>query len=183
MIAAEIARALGGAQRHGQRWRCRCPLHGGRSLELQEDTHRRVLVTCWAGCDRHDVLNELYRLGLLGGGRHHVRQRYAPLPPVRRLPGRAVRQHARGNRGPTWSCTEAALAFVGRAVALAPSDERRLDALRERARALAALVRDGEIAKAEAVDRCWEVADAYGVIDFTGLATVESMLGKEFGDA
>src|SRR4029077_10612350 len=51
---------------------CRCPVptHGaGRgdhnaSLSVK-DGHTRLLVTCYAGCDRRDVLAELRRRGLL----------------------------------------------------------------------------------------------------------------------
>ena len=32
MSAADIAHALGDARREGRGWRCRCPLHQGRSL-------------------------------------------------------------------------------------------------------------------------------------------------------
>jgi hypothetical protein len=64
--AAEIATALGGARRKGRHWRCPCPLHGGHSLELCDGDNGCVLVTCWAGCDRLDVLAELRRCGLLG---------------------------------------------------------------------------------------------------------------------
>jgi hypothetical protein len=66
MTATEIAAALGDARRDGYRWRCRCPLHGGRSLVLCDGNNDRVLVTCWGGCDRRDVLAELQRRGFLG---------------------------------------------------------------------------------------------------------------------
>jgi putative DNA primase/helicase len=71
MTAGAIAAALGDAQREGLGWRCRCPLHGGRSLTLRDGEAGRVLVTCWGGCDRLDVLAELRRCGLL-------RSDYAP---------------------------------------------------------------------------------------------------------
>jgi putative DNA primase/helicase len=67
MIAAEIARALRDARREGRTWRCRCPLHGGRSLTLRDGEGGCVLVTCWGGCNRLDVLAELRRRGLLDG--------------------------------------------------------------------------------------------------------------------
>jgi putative DNA primase/helicase len=50
----------------GDCYRCRCPLHGGRSLLIRDGYDGRVLVTCWGGCDRLDVLAELRRRGLLG---------------------------------------------------------------------------------------------------------------------
>jgi hypothetical protein len=65
MNAADIAYGLGDARREGRAWRCRCPLHGGRSLMLHDGDGGRLLLTCWAGCDRLDVLAELRRRGLL----------------------------------------------------------------------------------------------------------------------
>jgi putative DNA primase/helicase len=67
MNAADIARALGDARREGRTWRCRCPLHGGCSLTLRDGEGGCVLVTCWGGCNRLDVLAELRRRGLLDG--------------------------------------------------------------------------------------------------------------------
>ena len=67
MSAAVIATALGNARREGRSWRCRCPLHGGRSLVICDGGSGRVLVTCFGGCDRLDVLAELRRRGLLDG--------------------------------------------------------------------------------------------------------------------
>jgi putative DNA primase/helicase len=67
MNAAQVAAALGEARREGRDWRCRCPLHGGRSLVIRDGNYGRVLVTCWAGCNRLDVLGELRRRGLLDG--------------------------------------------------------------------------------------------------------------------
>ena len=68
MNAAAIAAALGDTRREGRAWRCPCPLHGGRSLVIRDSDSGRVLVTCWGGCDRLDVLAELRRRGLLSGG-------------------------------------------------------------------------------------------------------------------
>jgi hypothetical protein len=68
MKAAYIASALGEARREGHAWRCRCPLHGGRSLIIREGDRGRVLATCWGGCERGEVLAELHRLDLLDGG-------------------------------------------------------------------------------------------------------------------
>jgi putative DNA primase/helicase len=67
MKAAYIASALGEARREGRAWRCLCPLHGGHSLVIRNGDRGRVLVTCWAGCNRSDVLAELRARGLLGG--------------------------------------------------------------------------------------------------------------------
>ena len=66
MTAAEIAVVLGDARREGRAWRCRCPLHGGRSLIVRDGDGGRVLATCWGGCDRLAVLAEFRRLDLLG---------------------------------------------------------------------------------------------------------------------
>ena len=98
------------------------------------------------------------------------------LPPPRRLPNRAAWQHARYYRGPTWSCAEWAMALAGRAVTLTPSDQHRPAALREDARVLAALVRDHEILKPDAVDRILNVGTAFG-IDY---ATINEILRTEF---
>jgi putative DNA primase/helicase len=65
MHAADAAAILGDAQREGRSWRCRCPLHGGRSLVLRDGNQGRLLATCWGGCDRRDLLAELRRCGLL----------------------------------------------------------------------------------------------------------------------
>jgi putative DNA primase/helicase len=60
------AGALGDARREGRVWRCRCPLHGGRSLTLCDGDGGCLLVNCWgSGCERVDVLAELRRRGLL----------------------------------------------------------------------------------------------------------------------
>ena len=67
MSAADIAHALGEARREGHGWRCRCPLHQGRSLTLRDGDGGRLLAWCFGGCDSRDVLIELRRCGLLGG--------------------------------------------------------------------------------------------------------------------
>lgn len=67
MNAAAIAAALGDARREGRSWRCRCPLHNGRSLMLRDGDGGRLLAMCWAGCERLYVLAELRRRGLFGG--------------------------------------------------------------------------------------------------------------------
>jgi hypothetical protein len=65
MIAQDVADALGDARPEGRDWRCRCPLHGGRSLTLRDGDGGRLLAWCFAGCDSRDVLRELRRRGLL----------------------------------------------------------------------------------------------------------------------
>jgi hypothetical protein len=64
--AADIALALGAAQRSGQWWRCVCPVHGSRGATLAlRDGDRALIVKCFAGCDPRDILAELRRRGLL----------------------------------------------------------------------------------------------------------------------
>jgi hypothetical protein len=65
MNAADIAHVLEDARRERRGSRCRCPLHGGRSLTLRDGNGGCVLVTCWDGCNRLDVLAELRRRGSL----------------------------------------------------------------------------------------------------------------------
>jgi putative DNA primase/helicase len=67
MSAADIAVALGDARREGRGWRCRCPLHQGRSLTLRDGDRGRLLAWCLGGCDSRDVFIELRRRGLLDG--------------------------------------------------------------------------------------------------------------------
>jgi putative DNA primase/helicase len=64
MGAAErVAHALGGAQREGRAWRCRCPVHGGHSLTVADGRAGRLLVKCWGGnCTAADIFRELLRL-------------------------------------------------------------------------------------------------------------------------
>jgi putative DNA primase/helicase len=75
-----VALALGEARREGTTWRCRCPLHGGRSLVLRDGDEGRLLVKCWGGCDRRDLLAELRRLGLLEGHGSNYRSRATTAP-------------------------------------------------------------------------------------------------------
>jgi putative DNA primase/helicase len=65
-MAAEIAAALEG-RREGRQWRCRCPIHGGRSLLIRDGDAGRILVFRHGGCEAGDVLAALRRSGLLGG--------------------------------------------------------------------------------------------------------------------
>jgi putative DNA primase/helicase len=77
--AAEIARALGGAQRSGEWWRAVCPVHGSRTgssatLALH-DGDWGLIAVCHAGCDRADIVAALRRCGVLGEGRVHLRRK------------------------------------------------------------------------------------------------------------
>jgi hypothetical protein len=68
------------------------------------------------------------------------------------------------------------MALVGRGVALAPDDQHRPDALREDARVLAALVRDREVSKRDAVDRILNAGSAFGIND----SIIYEILRSEF---
>lgn len=68
MTAAALASALGGIRRGRSFW-CPCPIHesDGKphrpSLQISDGNHK-VLVTCWAGCDRQAVIRKLVNRGL-----------------------------------------------------------------------------------------------------------------------
>jgi hypothetical protein len=114
MNAFAIAAALGDSRREGRAWRCRCPLHGGRSLVLRDGDDGRVLATCWAGCDRLDVLAVLRQLGLLEGRMHygpHVISAPRHTDDVTRT-ARAMKIWHNAERGPN-SSVEAYLAVRG----------------------------------------------------------------------
>jgi hypothetical protein len=64
-VAHDIAVALGDARRESRAWRCRYPLHGGRSLTLRDGETGRLFVACWGRCDRLDVIRELCARGLM----------------------------------------------------------------------------------------------------------------------
>ncbi len=90
-IAATVAKALGGAVRHGRGWLARCPVPGhgqGRgdrnaSLSIADGDDGRLLVRCFAGCDSRDVLAELRRRGLI---KHGCDLGWRPVPPPVRDP-------------------------------------------------------------------------------------------------
>lgn len=86
MSAADIARALRG-HRSGEAWLCHCPgpshQNGDRHPSLLlKDGDTALLVTCFAGCERRDVLDALRRRGILDDA--PARDRSAPV--VRRDP-------------------------------------------------------------------------------------------------
>jgi hypothetical protein len=101
------------------------------------------------------------------------------LPPARRAIDHASRQRARHFRGPSLSCAEWAMVLVGRAVALAPDDQSLVEALRQDARVLATLVREGEIPKRDAVERILNAGVAFGVADAT-IYEIYEILNSEF---
>jgi putative DNA primase/helicase len=77
MSAATIAAALGDARREGRTWRCRCLLHGGRSLTLRDGDGGWLLAWCFGGCASRDVLAELHQRGLRNGETRAYRQSVA----------------------------------------------------------------------------------------------------------
>jgi putative DNA primase/helicase len=82
MQAAEIARTLGG-KRYGDGFLARCPAHEDRTPSLSiRDGKRAVLLTCFAGCNRRDVLAELRRLGLLEKANCQNEYLFPDLPPT-----------------------------------------------------------------------------------------------------
>ncbi len=85
--AADIAAALRG-RRSGDGWLCCCPVpsHGKGKGDrnpslLVKDGDVAVLVTCFGGCDRLDVLDELRHLGLLDDDRRDWQPSRRPAPP------------------------------------------------------------------------------------------------------
>jgi putative DNA primase/helicase len=89
MIAREITIALGGRwNATTNRGSARCPCHDDRSpsLSLSDgDEPGRILVHCFAGCDRRDILAALRDRGLLDEYAHRQEprsRRIEPPPPV-----------------------------------------------------------------------------------------------------
>ena len=76
LTPSALASVLEG-KREGREWRCRCPVHGGRSLSITEKDGRLLLI-CRAGCNQGDVISALKKMGLWG----EVDQDriYSPLP-------------------------------------------------------------------------------------------------------
>lgn len=58
----DLVGSLGGTW-HGRTAMCRCPAHADRTPSLSiRQGNRGILVTCFAGCDREDILRELRRV-------------------------------------------------------------------------------------------------------------------------
>jgi putative DNA primase/helicase len=68
-LAAELARAIDPKARgHGAAWAVRCPVHHDTVPSLSiRDGARGVLLTCFAGCARSDIVAELKRRGIWPG--------------------------------------------------------------------------------------------------------------------
>ena len=86
MDAYSIARALDGLAVSGG-WKCRCPVSGHGKGEGDRDrslfvcdgsTPGRVLVTCYANCDRRDIIEELKRQGLWPDINHNAYRKRPP---------------------------------------------------------------------------------------------------------
>jgi len=72
----DLVGALGGTW-HGRTAMCLCPAHSDSTPSLSiRQGNRGILVTCFAGCDREDVLRELRRVPI----RDHFR--YTDTPAV-----------------------------------------------------------------------------------------------------
>ena len=78
MTARDLADALEG-RREGHEWRCRCPVHWGRSLSVTE-RDGRLLLTCRAGCPQGEVIKTLKQMGLWGSNTSYEAQPPAPEP-------------------------------------------------------------------------------------------------------
>jgi putative DNA primase/helicase len=96
--AATIARSLGGRKR-ADGYLCCCPVtshgkgKGDRNPSLLiKDGDWAVLLKCFAGCDRLDILDELRRRDLIGGADAH--QRYRPAHAAERIPDHAASPEA-----------------------------------------------------------------------------------------
>jgi len=93
MMAAEIARALGGATRNGRGWLARCCCHKDKTPSLSLcDGDSKLLLKCFAGCDARDILAELRRRGWLDDIRRNFR-------PVRKAPPSPVPKHSETGNG------------------------------------------------------------------------------------
>jgi hypothetical protein len=68
------------------RWRCLCPAHADRNPSLVvADGYDALLVHCFAGCDRRDVLDALREIGVDTGSADHGDRVRAPRKPAPRV--------------------------------------------------------------------------------------------------
>lgn len=86
----DLVGTLGGTW-HGRTAMCRCPAHADNTPSLSiRQGDRGILVTCFAGCDRGDVLRELRRIRItgyhryvdMGGGSGNAERLWAGAYPV-----------------------------------------------------------------------------------------------------
>lgn len=185
MTAAEIAARLGGAHRSGEWWRCRCPVHGSRGATLAvRDGERELIVRCWAGCERADILAELRRRGLSGGGPSASNR---PIP--RGTDPTGDRAHRIEAARRIWdtardACGSPVAAYLsGRGITIAPPPSlgwvpalRRLDGTRGPAMVARIDSLDGELI---GISRTWLDRDAAGIWRRRDRA----MLGRAAGGA
>jgi hypothetical protein len=81
--AEEIANSLCGCRKiAGSKWIACCPAHNDKNPSLSiTQTHDKVLVHCFAGCEQRDVLRALTELGLWNrqhqDGRSEPNERYS----------------------------------------------------------------------------------------------------------
>ena len=79
MIRAEdLARSNRGRKIGRDRWRCECPVHKGRSLDVALGKSGTVIIKCWGGCSTEDVL------AALGLGWKDILRERGQLPPEQR---------------------------------------------------------------------------------------------------
>jgi hypothetical protein len=179
MASAEIiAKAVAETKAGGGRT-AGCPARDDRTPNhsIYETDDGETLVRSHAGCDQ-PLIAALQKQALRNENQSlaNILVELAPLPRPRRSASRAAWRRARWFRGPTLSCAEWAMALVGRPVALAPDDQTRLEALRHDARVLAALVRESEILKPDAVDRILNAGIAFGIAK----SAIDEILNAEF---
>lgn len=126
--AEAIATALGDATREGRGWRCRCPIHGGVSLNVADGSDGRLLVHCWVGCDPLAVLAELRGLGLSGGRSGDQQQVGRPRPTVHLTDTPSTEGYARAIWGETVSASGTVVEayLTGRGLALPPRHDETL---------------------------------------------------------
>jgi Toprim domain-containing protein len=105
MSASRIAHVLSGAPIAGGGFICRCPVpthgagRGDRNPSLSvKDGHSHLVVTCFAGCDRREVLAELCRRGLLDEAPGHSRHPEKPIIHTSRSRSRSDGEYERRQR-------------------------------------------------------------------------------------
>jgi hypothetical protein len=100
--AHAITAALGGLWKGNSGMAC-CPVHDDRSPSLSiRDGDDQVLVHCFAGCDRRDIIAELRRRGLIEGRstERALRPRPAPRPPEHKPDPHALEIWRAGTKAP-----------------------------------------------------------------------------------
>ena len=144
MTAAEIAAACGNARREGRDWRCRCPLHGGRSLTAKEV---QAAADAWIppgrGWGWNQAMLDLGATVFVAGS-----PRCDECPLAERCPSRGRRYEPLRKQGPFEGSFRQRRADTLRLVA---EEARALESLD--ADAVASLERDGLVATSDGVVR------------------------------